>query len=255
MLLRLDRVSRAFRDRAMSRLTRADSVSLVNGVLSALGTEIISGEAYAAFAAEAASDEHLAAAYELAKPRLATAAPGSNKIPFSTWRDRAVSLPSLISTCYVLIRATRPTLVVETGVWFGASTSLILAAMHRNAHGSLISIDLPGFADMDGNMSGTDHPFIPDAYKDRWDMRETDATIELPKIFLNEKPDIFMHDSDHSYNHMAFEFALATKYMPRRSIVISDDVRRNSAFYDVMSQAGATVFNHVQNPNIGVAVL
>lgn len=255
VLLRLDRVSRSFRDRVVSRSTRVGSVGFINGVLAATGRPEVGFEQIGHWLAEAAEDQHLAAAYHQAKPRLASAAPGSKKVPFSSWQDRATSLTSLTASCYALIRAIKPERIVETGVWFGASTSLILAALHRNGHGTLTSIDLPGFADMDGNMSGTDHPFIPDAYKGRWDLRAADATTELPKIFLEEKPEIFMHDSDHSYSHMAFEFAVATKYLPRGSIILSDDVRRNSAFYDVMSQTAAVVFNHSQNPNIGAAVL
>jgi predicted O-methyltransferase YrrM len=200
-------------------------------------------------------DHHLSAAYDLVRPRLLADEPGAKKIPFACWRDRATTLTSLSSVCYALIRVLRPAHIVETGVWFGASTALMLAALHKNRHGRLTSIDLPGFADMSGNASGFDHPFIPDVYKDRWDLRVADATVELPRVFINERPDMFMHDSDHSYQHMVFEFSIAAKYLAKQSVLISDDVRRNSAFYDVMSQVKATVFNHVQNPNIGVAIL
>lgn len=255
MLFELDRRARSFRDRVISKSTRVDTLEFVNGALTASGRAAVSQKQLDLWTAAAARDEHLTAAYNIAKPSLATAAPGSSKIPFETWADRVTGVPSLIAACYLLIRAVRPDKVVETGVWFGASTSLILAAMAHNNHGKLISIDLPGFADMTGNNSGAEHPFIPDAYKGRWDLRAADATTELPRVFLEEKPDIFMHDSDHGYQHMAFEFALATKYLPSKGIVISDDIRRNSAFYDVMSQANARTFNHVQNPSIAVAVL
>lgn len=255
MLFQLDRTARHFRDRIVSRSTRVDTKSFINGVLTASGRPPVSQSQIDLWTTSVVQDRQLSAAYQKAKPFLATAAPGSKKKPFDTWEDRARSLTSLSAACYMLIRAIRPEKIVETGVWFGASTSLILAALQHNGYGKLISIDLPGFADMTGNNSGSDHPFIPDAYKDRWDLREADATIELPRVFMEEKPDIFMHDSDHSYSHMAFEFALATKYLSPRSIVISDDIRHNSAFYDVMSQVNARTFNHVQNPSIGVAVL
>jgi predicted O-methyltransferase YrrM len=255
MLFQIDRAARHLRDRIVSRSTRADTMPFLNGVLTASGRAPVSQSQVDVWTTALVKDKHLSASYQTAKPFLADASPGSKKRPFETWEDRARSLTSLSAACYMLIRAIRPTKVVETGVWFGASTSLILAAMQHNAHGTLISIDLPAFGDMTGNQSGGSHPFIPDAYKDRWDLRQADATTELPRVFLEEKPDIFMHDSDHSYQHMAFEFALATKYLPHGSIVISDDIRHNSAFYDVMSQANARTFNHQQNPSIGAAVL
>jgi hypothetical protein len=44
---------------------------------------------------------------------------------------------------YVLIRALKPKIVLETGVASGVSTLFMLQALNHNTHGTLYSIDLP----------------------------------------------------------------------------------------------------------------
>src|SRR5205085_9625877 len=51
---------------------------------------------------------------------------------------------------YALIRARRPSVIIETGVCNGVSSAVILTALERNQHGHLYSIDLPEFANAEG---------------------------------------------------------------------------------------------------------
>jgi len=44
---------------------------------------------------------------------------------------------------YCIIRATKPEIIVETGVANGASSTFILSALEKNNKGKLFSIDLP----------------------------------------------------------------------------------------------------------------
>lgn len=54
----------------------------------------------------------------------------------------AMASPALF--IYLLVRLTKPEVVVKTGVGPGASSALILNALNRNGKGVLYSIDLPG---------------------------------------------------------------------------------------------------------------
>jgi len=46
---------------------------------------------------------------------------------------------------YVAVRALKPSIVVETGVGSGMSSSFILRALAMNGFGTLYSIDLPSY--------------------------------------------------------------------------------------------------------------
>ena len=65
--------------------------------------------------------------------------------------------------CYVICRALRPRVVVETGVGSGVTTSFILQALSANGEGHLWSIDLPpiGAEQFAGS-------FVPQPLKNRW---------------------------------------------------------------------------------------
>lgn len=256
LLRRIDLSTREFRNRAVSRLTRLDGIDLVNAALASSGRAPITPQRYAEMIADLKSDGGMAEAFEAAKPvlnphlSLQKQQSGDWTARFDNPKVRAIA-----DCFYILIRAVRPDRVLETGVAYGFSSSFILAAMRHEQHGSLTSIDLPSAHDMEGDASG-DHIgiLVPQAYRNRWTLIRGDAIVALPLQFNRETPDIFIHDSFHSYAHMAFEYSLAARYLPPRGIIISDDTRVNSAFTDVMHGIGATVFNHAGNPAVAIAV-
>jgi hypothetical protein len=138
---------------------------------------------------------------------------------------------------YTVVRLTRPTLFIETGVLNGFSSAFILQAMKDNDHGRLISIDLPsrglnldcqGTADLpDGKEPGW---AIPEYLRARHELRLGRAERLLPEFVLTHgAPDIFMHDSDHSFTHMIMEVSLVWAHM-EKGLVIADNVEQNDAF-------------------------
>lgn len=135
------------------------------------------------------------------------------------WRDG--------KTLYVVCRAVRPAVVVETGVRFGSFDAHVLAALHENGRGHLHAIDLPG---------GPPGPFayghlIPDRCRDRWTLHEGDAGDRLPGLLDRVGPlDLFLHDSDHRRGHMRFEFETATGHLRAGGVLASHDVRLSSLF-------------------------
>lgn len=111
-----------------------------------------------------------------------------------------IELPSL----YLLIRLTRPDIVVETGVSSGASSAYILCAMHDNNKGRLYSIDLPPDNLPAGKSSGW---LVPHRLKSRWSLHIGDSKELLEPLFnAIGKIDCFIYDSLHTYEHMMFEF-------------------------------------------------
>jgi len=133
---------------------------------------------------------------------------------------------------YVLIRALKPKIVLETGVASGVSTLFMLQALNYNNYGTLYSIDLPNVVEASEIPRGKQPGWIiPDCLKKRWELFLADSKRELPKL-LNElgKIDIFLHDSLHTYEHMLWEFKTAWPYINRGGVLVSDDVNANPAF-------------------------
>jgi predicted O-methyltransferase YrrM len=224
-------------------------------VLRALGSPAVTPDQLYSLRAEVLSDQHLAAQYERHIARLHAIAPHK---AIRDWRERIDRAAAGVDIFYVLPRILRPTIAVETGVASGSMTALLLAALHRNRHGMLHSFDLPpvkGEKSMDWTADPSEVGFlIPDVYKDRWSLVFGDATYELPKRFRPREIDPFFHDSDHTFEHMTFEYAFAAKHLNSGGVLISDDIGWNDAFWRFFKGCSAQVFVHKSNLNIGVAV-
>ncbi len=155
--------------------------------------------------------------------------------------------PEVSMRLYGLVREFKPKVLVETGVCNGVSTAVILAALERNNAGSLYSIDFPEYADTDyeegvfwegkkgavipkGDLPGW---VIPDKYRGRWHLVLGRSQEKLP-IVLDElgEIDFFMHDSEHSYECMTFEYEQAWEHLKPGGLLVSDDISWNSSFHD-----------------------
>lgn len=143
---------------------------------------------------------------------------------------------------YIMVRVHAPSLFVETGVFDGQSSSVILRAMEENGRGKLISIDLPATEEIAGSthrMQETTLPpgcqpgwVVPDYLKGRYDLRLGDAKVLLPQVFgAFPRVDVFFHDSLHTYEHMYFEYTTSWPYVVPGGLVISDDIFWSKAFH------------------------
>jgi len=134
---------------------------------------------------------------------------------------------SLGKVLYAVYRRKKPDVIVETGVASGESSSYILCALEKNDRGELYSIDLPWW---DEEQSGW---LIPDYLKHRWHLTLGRSSKKLTPL-LKELGgiDIFLHDSDHSYENMLWEYQTAWAYLKDRGLLLSHNIDANSAFGD-----------------------
>ncbi len=159
---------------------------------------------------------------------------------------------------YALLREIQPKIVVETGTASGSMTSWMLAALHKNGHGKLISIDLPavqGKLTMDITVEKGKAGFlIPHEFHDQWELLLGDAKILLPKILSEYDVDIFVHDSLHTRTHMLYEYQAARTLMSPGSIIMSDDILWNGVFFDFVASNHLTSLGCISNPNLGITI-
>jgi len=132
----------------------------------------------------------------------------------------------LADFCYVICRALRPRVVVETGVGSGVTTSFILQALAANGEGHLWSIDLPpiGAEQFAGS-------FVPQPLRSRWTLLRGRSRDLLPQLLADlPAPDVFLHDSLHTTRNMTFEFQAAWQKMNAGAVLLSDDIHMSKAF-------------------------
>ena len=160
---------------------------------------------------------------------------------------------------YWLVRQVKPRTIVQTRVCNGLSTAFMMLGLAKNGpEGRLQVIDLPpvfdaqdpawriagkvyGFVIPQGRTSGW---LVPDAYRERLDVWNGDAKDLLPRMVEEiDTIDFFYHDSDHSYNHMMFEFQQAKRKLNRGGLVVGDDVSWNASLWDFADEFGVPSYN------------
>lgn len=158
---------------------------------------------------------------------------------------------------YLLVRALKPRVVIETGVCYGMSSAYILEALERNGNGELYSIDLGNTDDEPPNDF-----FIPRRLLHRWNLIVGDVRDELrPLLQRLTEIDMFHHDSLHTYEHMMWEYETALPYIQPGGALSSHDVR---TIVDLGNPFGANPFEvfcrerqlrSVMAQNFGAAVV
>lgn len=147
-------------------------------------------------------------------------------------------------TLYVLVRATKPETVVQTGVLYGVFDAHICRAMDRNGRGTLHSIDLPNDEYENGY-------YVPDSLRDDWNLHLGDVREELPAL-LDELGDIdlFIHDSHHTPEHMTWEYETAFPHISPKGYLASHDVDFTDSFDDFVRENG---LSSVKVSSVGIA--
>jgi len=106
---------------------------------------------------------------------------------------------------YAVVRMRKPRLVIETGTHNGLGAVAILAALARNAEegegGRLLSID-----PREGGGW-----LVPSRLKARWEVVRSTSFEALPGRLCGRRPEMFIHDSDHSLECETWELELAVE--------------------------------------------
>ena len=119
-------------------------LDLINRVLAASGRAPVPAPTWRGWIKDLKDDTDMADAYERARPTLAKHRTPST-YPLS-WSDRVDRTSHLVDVFYGLMRALRPNSVIETGVAYGMTSSLMLAAFQHNQSGKLLLFPSSGKA-------------------------------------------------------------------------------------------------------------
>ena len=153
----------------------------------------------------------------------------------------------------------KPRTIVQTGVCNGLSAAFMMLGLVKNGpEGTLHVIDLPPVFNphdptwtVEGKVYGVVIPegktsgwLVPDAYRDRFEVWNGDARELLPKMVDKvDSIDFFYHDSDHTYNHMMFEFHEAKHRLNKGGLVVGDDVSWNASLWDFADEFAVPSYN------------
>ena len=140
----------------------------------------------------------------------------------------------------------KPEIVIETGVFHGFRSLSWLLAMEENNKGHLYSIDLPS----PKLLSSGKEPgwVVPEHLRKRWDLCFGTSSELLPGLLEEVKRvDIFLHDSEHSYENMYWEYNTAWEYIRKSGLLLSHDISQNSAFRDFAKHASERFYYSMGN--------
>ena len=127
---------------------------------------------------------------------------------------------------YAAARARKARTIVETGVHDGLGSTVLLQALKRNAadgsDGRLISFDInPGAGWL-----------IPSDLRSRHELHIGNSLDLLVPALDGREVDLFIHDSDHRYEHETAEFEAVLDVARQQAILISDNAHGGTAFKD-----------------------
>ena len=162
-------------------------------------------------------------------------------------------------TLFSLARSLKPNLIVETGVLHGFTSLSMLWALKKNRTGRLISIDLPSpFGSAPANKDGYLDTLPLDCesgwlvgkkFDEYWDLRIGSSQSELKKLPDKKLIDIFVHDSEHTYQNMLAELNSVWGKLKPGAEVIVDNADANTALSDFSIDADRTVLYLPSGPS------
>ncbi len=131
------------------------------------------------------------------------------------WAKRMPEPNAYHRACWALVRATRPSCVVETGVLDGMASTVILAALARNsldgATGELVSFDtMPGAGAM-----------VPASLRDNWLLIHGDATELLDQVIGARQIGLFVCDSFPSAQHITAELEAVLRHRDEEIVAMT----------------------------------
>lgn len=143
---------------------------------------------------------------------------------------------------YCVVRAVRPSVVVETGSHDGLGTALLARALARNAAGGSPGVVLSFDVDPSSGWL-VDESLQPYVERHIGDARET-----LPAALADRRVGVFVHDSLHTYEHERFELETALAHRDDHLVLMSDNSHDSTALPDVCAESGLHYFFFRERP-------
>jgi Methyltransferase domain len=146
---------------------------------------------------------------------------------FAGWGDGE---PGFVRAVWCIVRHSRPTAVVETGVARGITSRFVLEALEANGVGRLWSIDLPprGRRELHEQVGAA----VPEKLRGRWSYVKGSSRRRLHGL-LDElgRIDVFVHDSKHTERNLLFELERARRALRDGGCMAADDVDLNCGLH------------------------
>lgn len=168
---------------------------------------------------------------------------------------------------YWLVRQQNPRVIVQTGVCNGLSSAFMVLALAKNqSQGKLHAVDIQqvfdpldpwwtnpqecyGVVIPEGKTSGW---LVPDCHHTHFSVSQGDAKRLLPELVDKlDSIDMFYHDSDHTYDHMMFEFREVKRRLRPGGLIVADDISWNSSLWDFADEHAVPAYNF--KGTVGVA--
>jgi hypothetical protein len=143
---------------------------------------------------------------------------------------------------YALTRATKPRLIVETGVYQGLGSLTLLRALDRNAaeghEGELIGIDADPRAGV----------VVPDHLAGRWRKVLGFTSDVLEDEIDGREVDMLIQDTPHTYDNASFEYRAAIDRAGPLLVLIDSGGGQTPALHDVCEGRNARIGKFQERP-------
>jgi len=135
---------------------------------------------------------------------------------------------------YVIARALKPSVIVETGIHDGLGSVLLLRALDRNAEegvdGRLISFDVNPNAGW----------LVGERLRKRWEPVYEATSEALEPHLEGVEVGMIIHDSEHTYECEYFELTTAVSHASPTIALVSDNAHATTALRDIATDLAST---------------
>lgn len=143
---------------------------------------------------------------------------------------------------YCIVRLRKPRLAVETGTHDGLGSSVLGRALYRNAQeghpGELLTFDIMP------ESGWLINPSLMGSY--RIVLGDTRST--LVRTLTGRQVDVFIHDSQHTYENESFEMETVSRYLSSGAVIQSDNAHSCTAMKDFCARHGLSFHLFMEKP-------
>ena len=143
---------------------------------------------------------------------------------------------------YALVRSLKPELIVETGIYQGLGSLVLLRALEANARegveGELLSFDFdPGAGQV-----------VSKRLARRWRKIEGMTGETLIPALAGRRVGMMLQDTPHTYENQSFEFGATISHAAERLVMLDSGGGRTRALADICSEHGGTYRHFREQP-------